>query len=163
MARIRLIDCDLELFDLALRDSVLFAQRTGVRLAEWDQFVTNLELSRRLLAANPSLKGWWSYLIVIEDDLAVGICGYKGPPSLDGTVEIAYGVAPSHQSRGIATEAARLLITQAFADNRVRKICAHTLPERNASTRVLEKCGLRFVGEVIDVEDGRVWRWETRR
>jgi RimJ/RimL family protein N-acetyltransferase len=30
----------------------------------------------------------------------------------------------------------------------------------NASARVLAKCGFRRVGEVIDPEDGLVWRWE---
>jgi RimJ/RimL family protein N-acetyltransferase len=37
---------------------------------------------------------------------------------------------------------------------------AHTLPERNASTRILEKCGFTFRGEILDPEDGLVWRWE---
>jgi ribosomal-protein-alanine N-acetyltransferase len=37
---------------------------------------------------------------------------------------------------------------------------AHTLPNPNASTRVLTKCGFHRVGEVIDPEDGLVWRWE---
>jgi RimJ/RimL family protein N-acetyltransferase len=45
----------------------------------------------------------------------------------------------------------------------VRRAIAHTLPEANASGRVLAKCGLRFVGEVIDPEDGSVWRWERQR
>ncbi|MGH7631966.1 MAG: hypothetical protein ACREOF_21740 [Gemmatimonadales bacterium] len=31
---------------------------------------------------------------------------------------------------------------------------------RNASARVLEKLGFRRLGEVIDPEDGPVWRWE---
>ncbi len=37
---------------------------------------------------------------------------------------------------------------------------AHTCPEPNASTRVLTKCGFRRVGEVMDPDDGLVWRWE---
>jgi len=44
----------------------------------------------------------------------------------------------------------------------VRLIRAHTLPEPNASTRVLQKCGFEQVGEVTDAEDGLVWRWERR-
>jgi RimJ/RimL family protein N-acetyltransferase len=42
----------------------------------------------------------------------------------------------------------------------VRTIQAHTLPEQNASTRVLEKCGFTFTGEIIHPADGPVWRWE---
>jgi len=90
----------------------------------------------------------------------VGKCGFKGPPGADGVVEIAYGVAPEHQGKGYATEAAAALTTYAFRDGQVRVVRAHTLPQPNASTRVLTKCGFQRVGEVIDPEDGLVWRWE---
>ena len=93
---------------------------------------------------------------------AVGFCGFKGPPGADGGVEIAYGVAPEHQAKGYATEAAGALVNYALSNGQVRVVRAHTLPEPNASTRVLTKCGFRRVGEVIDPEDGLVWRWETQ-
>jgi ribosomal-protein-alanine N-acetyltransferase len=94
---------------------------------------------------------------------AVGRCGFKGPPAADGMVEIAYGVDADHQGKGYATEAAEALVVFAFASGRVRVVCAHTLPEANASTRVLTKCGFRHIGEVIDPEDGLVWRWEKHQ
>jgi ribosomal-protein-alanine N-acetyltransferase len=93
----------------------------------------------------------------------VGDCGYKGPPDSDGCVEIAYGVAPDHRGRGYATEAAQALVQFAFKQDAVRLVRAHTLPETNASTRVLSKCGFSYVSEVIDPEDGLVWRWEKHR
>ena len=37
---------------------------------------------------------------------------------------------------------------------------AHTLSSANASARVLTKSGFRYVGQVIDPEDGEVCRWE---
>lgn len=91
---------------------------------------------------------------------AVGQCGFKSPPSAAGVVEIAYMVEPEHQSKGYATEAAAAVTAFAFDSGKVRMVCAHTLPEANASTRVLAKNGFRHVGEVIDPEDGLVWRWE---
>jgi RimJ/RimL family protein N-acetyltransferase len=90
----------------------------------------------------------------------IGMAGFKGPPDGDGVVEIAYGVVPSVEGRGYATEAARALVRYAAAEPRVRTIRAHTLPEPNASTRVLRKCGFVHIGEVIDPDDGPVWRWE---
>ena len=90
----------------------------------------------------------------------IGSCGYKGPPDADGIVEISYGIDPDHQGKGYATEAAEALVIYAFGDSRVRVVRAHTLPEPNASTRVLTKCGFRYIGEVIDPEDGLVWRWQ---
>ena len=92
----------------------------------------------------------------------IGSCAYKGPPDSEATVEIAYGIHPPHQGQGYATEAARALSTFAFQSGQVKVVRAHTLPENNASTRVLTKCGFEFVGEVVDPEDGLVWRWELK-
>src|SRR5205085_148121 len=91
----------------------------------------------------------------------VGTCCFKGPPA-DGFVEIAYGVDPDHRCKGYATEAAEALTNFAFTQN-VPTVIAHTLPEANASTPVLTKCGFAHLGEVIDPEDGLVWRWERKK
>ena len=99
-------------------------------------------------------------MVHLDSDVIVGKCGFKGPPAADGVVEIAYGVSPEHQGKGYATEAAQSLTEYAFSSGKVRVVRAHTLPEPNASTRVLTKCGFRRIGEVIDPEDGLVWRWE---
>lgn len=89
----------------------------------------------------------------------VGFASFKGPPA-DGIVEIAYGIAPDEQGKGYATEAARALVEFARTFPEVKLVRAHTLPDGAASKRVLEKCGFRHVGEVIDPEDGLVWRFE---
>ena len=90
----------------------------------------------------------------------IGGASFKGPPDGTGVVEIAYGIVPSFEGRGYATEAARALVEYAQKNEAVREIIAHTSPEANASTHVLKKCGFTFAGEVMDPEDGRVWRWE---
>jgi RimJ/RimL family protein N-acetyltransferase len=92
----------------------------------------------------------------------IGSCGFKGPPDPDGTVEIAYGIAPEHQGNGFATEAVDALVRFALEDPRVTVIRAHTFEAQNPSTRVLEKCGFQPRGAVIDPEGGSVWRWEIR-
>jgi RimJ/RimL family protein N-acetyltransferase len=95
-----------------------------------------------------------------DSNAIVGTCGFKGPPEADRMVEIAYGVSPDQQGKGYATEAAEALTAYAFRSGNVSVVRAHTLPQPNASTRVLTKCGFRRIGEVIDPEDGLVWRWE---
>ncbi|MEZ5977184.1 MAG: GNAT family N-acetyltransferase [Planctomycetota bacterium] len=92
--------------------------------------------------------------------LAVGTVGFKGRPDPDGVVELAYAVVRSLEGRGIATEAARAATAFALARADVHRVRAHTLPERGASTRVLEKCGFAFAGPVDDHHDGPVWRFE---
>jgi len=105
----------------------------------------------------------WAFGFAFQDrssGAAIGMGGFKGPPGKDGLVEVAYGVNPEHRKKGYATEATRALVAFAFDSGKVRRVIAHTLPQANPSTRVLTKCGFRFVGDVIDPEDGPVWRWE---
>ena len=94
-------------------------------------------------------------------EAVIGTCGFKGPPDPDGSVEIAYGVVPEHQGKGYASEAAAALVSYAFESVQVRTVRAHTRSDSNASARVLTKCGFRLTGQVVDPEDGLVWRWET--
>lgn len=115
---------------------------------------------RASTAADPWMHGF--AIVHRASGAVIGSCGYKGPPGADGIVEIAYGVDTDHRGRGYATEAARALLAHAFLSDRVRLVWAHTLPQASASTRVLEKCGFGRVGEVMDPEDGQVWRWEIR-
>ena len=118
-----------------------------------------------LLDGSSSIDPWIHGFVLVHraTNSVIGKCGFKGPPGADGAVEIAYGVAPEHQGKGYATEAAEALVSYAFGNGQVSVVRAHTLPEPNASTRVLTKCGFQRVGEVIDPEDGLVWRWERNK
>ena len=124
--------------------------------------VSPLWLAR--LAAATTVDPWvlgFSVVHAASGD-AIGSCGFKAPPDEDGMVEIAYGLAAAHQNKGYATEAAEALVRFASADARVRLIRAHTFDEANASARVLGKCGFHPRGQVIDPEDGPVFRWEIQ-
>ncbi len=111
-------------------------------------------------AADPWRHGF--FVVERERRAIIGTAGFKGPPDADGMVEIAYGIVPSFEGRGYATEAAMALVRFALATGNVTLIRAHTLPEANASTHVLSKCGFRHTDDVIDPDDGPVWRWELR-
>ena len=104
---------------------------------------------------------WGGYFAVDENTReVVGSCAFKSAPSDEGEVEIAYFTYPGFEGRGYATEMARKLVQLATGVREVQRVIAHTLPEANASTRVLTKVGMSFAGEVIDPQDGRVWRWQ---
>ena len=107
---------------------------------------------------------WGGHLAVDDNSRAViGTCGFKSPPAGEATVEIAYFTFPEYEGQGYATTMAGKLVEAARRSPEVRRIIARTLPEPNASTRVLKKVGMQFVGEVIDPEDGRVWEWQIMR
>jgi GNAT superfamily N-acetyltransferase len=137
------------------------AQDDWARVAD----VVHELVGRTLVSAPVSVDElqWGGYFVVDEATReVVGSCAFKGAPTDEGTVEIAYFTYPRFEGRGYATRMAGKLIELASGSPAVRRVVAHTLPEANASTRVLERVGMTFVGEVIDPEDGRVWRWQKQ-
>jgi RimJ/RimL family protein N-acetyltransferase len=119
-----------------------------------------LEQLQASTAADPFKHGF--SVVYGDDSVIVGKGGFKGPPSAEGVVEIAYMVLPEYQGQGFGTAAAQALVDYAFSSGQVRCARAHTLPESNASTRILTRCGFAYIGEVVDPDDGLVWRWEKR-
>jgi [ribosomal protein S5]-alanine N-acetyltransferase len=103
---------------------------------------------------------WFGYLAIDSATKQItGTCAFKGAPTKERTVEIAYFTFPEFEGKGYATAMASMLIQAARSNPEVGSVIAHTLPETNASTSILKKVGMKFVGEVVDPEDGRVWRW----
>jgi RimJ/RimL family protein N-acetyltransferase len=89
------------------------------------------------------LKGWlWRASTLIG---AVGAFAKPG-----GDVEIGYSTLPAYQRRGYATEAARALVEMLLADDRIQSVSAQTYPRLPESIKVMERCGMRFVGEGDD-------------
>jgi ribosomal-protein-alanine N-acetyltransferase len=160
-ATTRIQPVTLEQVETLLAGDDAFAARYGMSVAPgYLDFPEALPRTRDELA-NGMPSEWYSHLIVDGDlNTVVGFGGYKGPP-VAGEVEIGYSVAPTHQRRGHATAAAQLLIDKARAAG-VVIVCAYTLAETNASTRVLTRCGLTMTEVVEDLDEGSVWRWELR-
>lgn len=161
---VRLLDIDERLchcFELGI-DEFERVYRIGARdVADFLQDVLRANL--RVLHEIPRSVPFGTFLTIDEKDAnVIGTCAFKTGPKSDASIEIAYYTFPPFEGRGYATAAAEAMLEIARgASGQVRCVMAYTLPERNASCRVLEKVGMRFVGEVMDIEDGRVWRWET--
>jgi [ribosomal protein S5]-alanine N-acetyltransferase len=141
-----------------------FENVAGLRVADGireQMLEASAEFKARVQTAKAGDPWQFGFAVIHKiDNVYIGNGGFPGPPS-DGVAEIAYGIAPSYQGKGYATEVANALIDFASRDSRVQTIRAHTLAEPNASTRVLEKCGFKKVGETIDPENNlTVWRWE---
>jgi hypothetical protein len=101
---------------------------------------------------------WLGYLALFNERV-VGICSFTAPPA-SGKVEIAYFTFPEFERRGLATSMARELVILAKATEPGIIVTAQTLPQRNASTRILEKLGFAQMRTVVDPEVGEVWEWE---
>lgn len=165
-AGIRLIAHTPDHLRALLAGPEIYESRFQIKVAEGvKEFLAGPEVSEAFLTrlreakeADPWRDGF-GVLLCAEQRL-IGLCSFNAAPDPEGMVEISYGIVPAYAGRGYATEAARSLLTQALADDRVRTVRAHTLPEENASTRILRKCGFRFCGAIDDDVDGTVWRWE---
>ena len=100
----------------------------------------------------------WCSWIAWLGEAPVAMGGFKGPPASDGTVEIGYLTFTDLQGRGHATALTGFLVAKA-REHGASAVIAHTLPETNASTRVLEKNGFARDGIGHDDDVGEVWRW----
>ena len=130
-----------------------------------DVAINTSELVQSVCQANQTLyqshgfrPPWIAYLAQREDKL-VGTCAFKSPPR-EGKVEIAYFTFPEYEGQAVATSMARQLIQLAHQSSPEVIITANTLPERNASTSILDKLGFHQVGEGQDDEVGKTWLWK---
>jgi RimJ/RimL family protein N-acetyltransferase len=107
----------------------------------------------------------WGGFLAISSELreVVGTCGFKGAPTPDNAIEIAYFTFPRFEGQGYATAMGLALVNLAWSNPALHSVCAHTLPWPSASTQVLKKLGMRHVGEVADPVEGQVWRWRLTR
>lgn len=77
--------------------------------------------------------------------------GWMALKKLDGTpdIEIGYRFLEEYWGYGYATEGGREILHYAFASLELPKVVAVAVKSNRASTRVMEKLGMRFDGEGI--------------
>ncbi|HEU4632294.1 MAG TPA: GNAT family protein [Gemmatimonadaceae bacterium] len=148
-ARLDLVAATPTLLRAELSGADTLAAALGARLpAQWPPDLFEADDMARVLAAleAPDAEPGWQLRYLVERDAPggaclVGVAGFGGPPSPEGTVLLGYSVVPEARGRGLATEATHALVAFAFTDPRTRRVAAETFPELAASIRVLEKAG----------------------
>lgn len=106
----------------------------------------------RMFLANPPAddlgRRFGVYEIVwTETGTVVGGIGLFGPPNEEGVTEVGYGVAPSRQGKGVATEAVRGLVETLTGVAGFTTVIASTDHDNIASQKVLEKAGFGYTHE----------------
>jgi [ribosomal protein S5]-alanine N-acetyltransferase len=159
---IEIVPCSVEHLERLIEGTEAFLDVYGLQVIDgYMPFQGALEYILNRMKGSQLWHPWLPYLFIFRPDRAVvGLGGFKSVPDPQRTVEIGYSVAPSYQNKGFATSAARQLIEIAFESKLVDRVRAHTLAAPNASTRVLEKCGMSKVSEAVDPDVGSVWKWE---
>lgn len=150
----------------AIQGNDFLAKELGYGVcSNWTEFgVAPLAYTLKILTQSENENGWWTYFpIHTVDQKLIGSCGYKGRPTPDGMVEIGYEVCPEYRQKGLGTEIANGLLTHAFNHENIKIVIAHTLPMENGSTKILRKLGFHKGDEIVDPEDGVIWRWEIKK
>ena len=118
-------------------------------------YTANADLYRRVGFVPP----WVSY-VAVDDGRAVGGGAFVGAPR-ENRVEIAYFTLKELEGLGYATRTATELVSIARKANPGIIITAFTLREPNASTKILQRLGLKLFGDAHDPDAGDVWEWRT--
>jgi len=114
--------------------------------ADWDPHVY------RMIAKQyeewPESFGWHRYVVLCDGfglkRTLVGAVG--GFPKAAGDVEIGYSTLPEFQRRGYATAFAGELVRWLLECEGVRSVSAQTFEGTLESVKVMERCGMGFVG-----------------
>ncbi len=101
----------------------------------------------------------WIGYYVSDGRQLIAAAGFKGKP-VNGQVEIAYATMETYRQKGVGTQVCRMLVELALKTDPSVIVTARTLPEKNYSTRILEKNNFALLGIVMDPEDGEVWEWK---
>lgn len=92
--------------------------------------------------------GWW--IARMADGRFVGRGGLRSL-TLEGVgaVEVGYGLVPEFWGQGLATELAAESVRTGFDVLHLKALICFTLPENQASRRVMEKVGFRYERDIV--------------
>jgi RimJ/RimL family protein N-acetyltransferase len=100
---------------------------------------------------------WLSPWQIVENDIVVGMLGFKGEP-VGNILEVGYGIVPCARGRGIATIALSLLLAK--LEGRGLVVQAETAVWNIPSQGVLEKLSFKEIGRRPDNNHGDLIVWE---
>src|SRR5215212_312932 len=116
---------------------------------------------------DPGDRGWVQLTLEERDTGAlIGDVGMSPADGEPGVLKIGYTVSPSHQGKGVATEAVRALIGYAFDRLGADVVRIYADADNAASIRVAEKAGLTFIERFEGHDENERWyavRYEIRR
>jgi RimJ/RimL family protein N-acetyltransferase len=141
-----------------LRERVELAVREPWRPLDFFTLAGQRERAERVAAREAT--GACLARVIREDDTLAGTVGLEldGDGLGAGTAELGYWVARAYRGRGLATEAGRLILNEAWQRG-VRRVRANTQPDNHASRAVLRRLGFSDDAEEVVLNDGAA---ETR-
>ena len=94
---------------------------------------------------------YFEYAIVLkESSKVIGTCGFAKIDEENLSAELGYVVSRGYWGKGIAPEAASVMIRIAFENLGLSRVYARYMIENESSKRVMEKLGMRYEGTHFD-------------
>lgn len=148
--RLHLTPFSLELIQAAIRAPAEVGQILNATVAPgWPEadFAEILPMLADELTRAPDRASWTRFIMVAATRTIIGDIGFRTTATPD-VIEIGYGLVPTKWGHGYATEAARGMITWAFAQTEIQAIMAESEVENHRSARVLKKLGMTQTGQI---------------
>lgn len=98
----------------------------------------------------------WGIYLKNNLDISIGNLSFKGP-SVNGAVEIGYGINNKYQNNGYMTETLIAISNWAIKQENVKVVQAETAIDNIASIRVLEKSGFVYTGK--NGQEGPIYKF----
>lgn len=114
----------------------------------WEPHV--LHFIEKQFEEEPRTRGWHRYVLLPKGRGYTLIGAVGAFPKLEGDAEIGYSTLPAFQRQRYATEAARALVEWLLRQKDVRSVSAQTYAALPESVKVMERCGMTFVGDGDD-------------
>lgn len=147
--RLRLVTITPEMLDAESKGREAVANATGVKVpGDWPPDHWQSDVWAYILAqfeVEPATLGWQRYMVSAErPPRLIGCLG--GFPGARGDVEIGYSVVNSAQRQGFGSEGAGALMEWLLQLPKVRSVSAQAYETALASLKVMQRCGMHFVG-----------------
>lgn len=139
----------------AYRADPAVSRYQGWRPASLDEAAGFIQRQQALVFDTPG--NWFQFALRLRDsDELVGDLGLHFVDA--DTVEFGVTLAPAHQGRGLAAEAARAALARVFDDLKRHRACASVDPRNIACIALLERLGLRKEAHFRESwRDGDAW------
>ena len=162
-ARLRLVPRTLADFD----DCLAMDRRPGVTdhiAGPWADPAAHRAFVRdRITRAYPPGLGYWTLRPHAAPDRFLGWVLLIPEDAVGPAVEIGWRLVPEAWGRGLASEAAAVLLAYGFADVGLDTVVSDIRPEHEASRRVAEKVGMVATGRIDDGDGHELIRYRADR
>lgn len=157
--RLRWITFTAEMMQAAISNERELEQATGYQVADnypSDDFKEILPFKIQRYKKYPEENEWEGLIVHQEDQIIMGDMGFRRSTDNPEELELGYSIVPAYQGQGYATEMAQAIITWGLTQAGIKRIIASCDTNNQASIRVLEKAGLKKLGE----QEHKI-RWST--